>query len=49
MRGIFPLRAWMKCLQMSLASHVGWDEIPAWIGMAMLGFHPSLQTAEFAG
>jgi hypothetical protein len=23
---------------------VGWDEIPAWMGMAMLGFHPSLQT-----
>jgi hypothetical protein len=22
---------------------VGWDEIPAFIGMAMLGFHPSLQ------
>jgi hypothetical protein len=26
-----------------LLTFVGWDEIPAWIGMAMLGFHPSLQ------
>jgi hypothetical protein len=22
---------------------VGWDEIPAFVGMAVLGFHPSLR------